>query len=96
MSPPLPSSAKSFRRLLLAANFWFYIHLKFSLYSYFLYFLLPPLPSSALTTYSSLPRKWVERRTAEDYNRTAAENGWVAGAHEEEDQKFLKAVLQRL
>jgi hypothetical protein len=27
------------------------------------------------------------RRTAEDYQRTAAENGWVPGAHEEEDGK---------
>jgi hypothetical protein len=25
------------------------------------------------------------RRTAEEYNRTAAQNGWVPGAHEEED-----------
>ena len=27
------------------------------------------------------------RRTAEDYQRTAAENGWVPGAYEEEDSK---------
>jgi hypothetical protein len=25
------------------------------------------------------------KRTAEDYHRTAEENGWVPGAHEEED-----------
>jgi hypothetical protein len=25
------------------------------------------------------------RRTAEEYNQTAEENGWVRGAHEEED-----------
>jgi hypothetical protein len=27
------------------------------------------------------------RRTVEDYQRTADENGWVPGAHEEEDSK---------
>jgi hypothetical protein len=26
-----------------------------------------------------------KKRLAEDYRRTAEENGWVAGAHEEED-----------
>jgi hypothetical protein len=25
------------------------------------------------------------KRTAEDYHRTAEENGWIPGAHEEED-----------
>jgi len=28
------------------------------------------------------------RRTAEDYQRTAEENGWVPGAHEDEDSRL--------
>jgi hypothetical protein len=27
------------------------------------------------------------RRTAEEYHRTAEDNGWVPGAHKEEDSK---------
>ena len=32
-----------------------------------------------------LPEQVGRKRTAEDYHRTAEENGWVPGAHEEED-----------
>ena len=32
-----------------------------------------------------LPEQMGRKRTAEDYHRTAEENGWVPGAHEEED-----------
>jgi hypothetical protein len=42
---------------------------------------LLPLPFSFVSFTSVMGR----RRTAEDYQRTAAENGWVPGAHGEED-----------
>ena len=32
-----------------------------------------------------LPVRMGRKRTAEDYRRTAEENGWVAGTNEEED-----------
>jgi hypothetical protein len=51
-----------------------------------------PLVLHTLSSYLCLHRSlrllhMGRRRTAEDYQRTAEENGWVAGAHEEEDRK---------
>jgi hypothetical protein len=65
--------------------------LHFSLVLYPFYFTVAPTLSLLFLSFCSsppvplLPEQMGRKRTAEDYHRTAEENGWVPGAHEEED-----------
>lgn len=48
-------------------------------------------PSANVCHYRYLPfQPMAKKRTAEEYHQTAEANGWVEGAHEEEDGVVLE------